>query len=855
MRLRARSGQSSPRHVPQPHPRPVLPSLLTPLPIDPLLPELVAALRTHGRAVLQAEPGAGKTTRVPVALLQDRLNRTGETWVVEPRRMAAMLAARHVAQELGEKAGETVGYRVRLDERVGPKTRIVYATDGLLLRRMLADPQLRGIDAVILDEFHERRLVGDLLALLVQRLRRTTRPELRLLVMSATLDTAAVAEWLGGAPVLNASGRQFPVAIEHATLLDQRPLEDQVARAVRGLLAEQLDGDVLVFLPGAAEIRKCERALSGLASQHDLALRPLHGSLPIDEQERAIAPERQRKIVLATNIAETSVTLPRVVAVIDSGLARVARHAVWSGLPSLQLARISQASATQRAGRAGRVRPGRCLRLYTQHDHDTRPAFDVPEIKRADLAEAVLALRALDVAVADAQWLTPPEPQQIAQALDLLQQLGALAGERLSRRGEEMLRLPLSPRLARLVLAAAELGVVEEGCALAALLGDGAARHEAEDHARAAHGYSDLVVLLGQLRGRRDPVARQVEQTARQIRGQLRTPASAPPANREDAIARAVLAAFGDRVAKRRQPGSLDVELAGGRAAKLDARSQVTESEWLVAVDAEERRDGKGGATVVRLAQGVEPSWLLDAFPEQIETESRLTWNAARGRVMAHELLLYRGLVLDASVTPAQAGPQTAAVLQEAVQAEGLAAIADAEALERLSQRLTFAREQAGLPLPDLAVLLAASVGELCATRTSLAEVRSADLFSILRHQVSLSLSGKGQVQLDAAAPEQVQLPGGRKVRVHYPPGQPPWLESRLQDFFGQADGPRVALGKVPVVLHLLAPNMRPVQLTSDLAGFWTRHYPAVKKELQRRYPRHAWPEDPRSAVPPPPKR
>ncbi len=822
------------------------------MPIDPTLPALLAALRAHGHAVLQAEPGAGKTTRVPVALLHDNPHATGEIWVVEPRRMAAMLAARHVAEELGGKAGGTVGYRVRLDERVGPDTRIVYATDGLLLRRLLADPHLRGIDAVILDEFHERRLVGDLLALLVRRLRQTTRPDLRLLVMSATLDTAAVSQWLGNAPVLTATGRQFPVTVEFAATLDQRPLEEQVAGAVRRLLAEQLDGDVLVFLPGAAEIRKCERALAGLAGQHDLALRPLHGSLAIDEQERAIAAERQRKIVLATNIAETSVTLPRVVAVVDSGLARVAKHAVWSGLPSLQLARISQASATQRAGRAGRVRAGRCLRLYTQHDHDTRPVFDVPEIKRADLAEALLVLRALDVPLAADLWLTAPEPQQVEQALELLRQLHAFAGEQVTPRGREMLRLPLPPRLARLVLAAAELGIAEEGCLLAALLADGAPRLEGDVGVLATHGHSDLVVLLEQLRRRRDS---QVEQAARQLRGQLGHGARASlTMAREDAIGIAVLAAFGDRVAKRRQAGSLDVELAGGRPAKLDSRSHVTEAEWLVAVDAEERRDGKGAATVVRLAQGIEPSWLLDLFADQIETHTRLTWNATRGRVMAEERMLYRGLVLDASVAPAKPSPEAAALLLDQVNAAGLGAIADAEALERLQHRLDFARTQAGVPLPDLPSLMAASLAELCATRTSLAEVREADLFSILRHQVALSLNGQGQVRLDAAAPETAALPGGRKVKIHYLPNQPPWLESRLQDFFGQADGPKVAGGAIPVVLHLLAPNMRPVQVTSDLAGFWTRHYPAVKKELQRRYPRHAWPDDPRHAQPPPPR-
>ena len=826
----------------------MLPPNLPPLPIDPLLPELARVVAERHVAVLQAEPGAGKTTRVPLALLPTH----GELWVVEPRRMAALLAAKHVARELGEQAGQTVGYRVRLDERVGPQTRIVYATDGLLLRRLLADPQLRGIDTVVLDEFHERRLAGDLLAGLLWRLQQTTRPDLRLVLMSATLDTAAVATFLGGAPVLHATGRMFPVDVTFAAQVDQRPVEDQVKSAVLRVLEEGLDGDVLVFLPGSPEIRRCERALSAMAQHHDLAIRPLHGSLPLDEQERAIAPERQRKLVLATNIAETSVTLPRVVVVIDSGLARVAKHAAWSGVASLQLARVSQASATQRAGRAGRVRAGRCIRLYTRHDHDTRPAFDTPEVRRADLADALLWLGALGLPVDAPVWLDPPEPAQWTQAQTLLTDLGAWAAGALTPLGREMARLPLHPRLARLVLAGAALGVADEATTLAAILSDGGTLPEGQTETRGAHGWSDLAVLLERHKRGQDPGARQVAQVARQLRAQV-SDRVARPAHVDDALAHAVLLAHPDRVARRRQAGSVDVELAGNRPAKLDARSQATEPEWLVAVDVDERRDGKGAQTTVRLAVGIDAAALLDLPGDAVTTLERLFWHPQRQRVMAEEKMLYRGLALDTTTVQAKPSPAAGVLVRQALQAGGLDSALDPETWQRLAARVDFLKTQ-GVELPDAQTLLETTLTDVCAAVTSLAEVREADLLTQVREHLRPLADGRALTLLEQWAPESTQLPGGRKVRIHYVPGQPPWLESRLQDFFGQADGPRVADGRVPVVLHLLAPNMRPVQVTSDLAGFWTRHYASVKKELSRRYPRHPWPEDPRHAQPPPPK-
>lgn len=871
-----------------------LPAERPPLPIDPVLPAACAAVAAHGRLVLTAEPGAGKTTRLPAALLDASGPAGGSVLVVEPRRIAAVLAARFVAAERGEPIGKTVGYAVRFDEATGPQTRLCYLTDGLLLRRLAADPMLRGVGTVVLDELHERRLATDLALALLRRLQQGARPDLKLVAMSATLDAGAVAGFLGDCPVLHAPGRVFPVAVTFAPTTDSRPLETQVASAVRSLVDDGLDGDVLVFLPGAAEIRRCAQALANLAGQCDLALRPLHGALPQAEQDLALQPEPRRKVILATNLAETSVTLPGVVAVVDSGLHRSAGHAAWSGLPTLQVARVSKASATQRAGRAGRLRPGRCLRLYTQHDHDGRPQFDKPEVLRADLTEPLLLLAALGVeAQAPDLWLTPPPPEAIQAGRNVLCDLGALdATGAVTAMGRRLLRFPLHPRLARVLVEAVDRGVGDEGCLCAALLGERDLRTGAADPGRIPHGFSDVAALAEAFtaaeQGRFDArtlrdlgldagAARQVQRVRDQLRAAVRgdvgsrqkPPPSAAVA-REEALAIAVLTGFGDRLARRRSPGSVELELAGGLPLRLGPRSEASEPMLLAIVDAEERRETRSvpplqgrapsgnskaqqrapvaaSTTEVRIASGVEAAWLLDLYPERIDDERLLTWDDATGRVLQHERLLYRGLVLDASVQPAPADEKAAALLHGAVRAAGLGAVTDAEGLEALRLRLAFAREHAGLhDLPALEDAdVDAALGQLCQGRTALGQVRAADLLALLQGQVAAACGGKGQRLLDETAPAALTLPGGRRLRLHYAAGQMPWIASRLQDFFGQAQGPRIASGRVAVVLHLLAPNQRPVQVTTDLAGFWLRHYPTLRKELGRRYPRHAWPEDP----------
>jgi ATP-dependent helicase HrpB len=803
------------------------------LPIDEVLPEVVARLREGPALVLEAPAGAGKTTRVPPALLSAV---PGEVVVLEPRRLAARTAARRVAQELGERAGETVGYQVRFEDATGPRTRLRYVTEGVLTRRLLAEPLLPGVSAVVLDEFHERHLQGDVALALLLQLQRGPRPDLKLLVMSATLDAAPVAAHLA-CPIVRSEGRRFEVAIEHAERPDGRRLPDQVAAAVRKLTVPGTSGDVLVFLPGAAEIRQAGEAVAELAAHRSLLVLPLHGDLPAEEQDRALASAARRKVILSTNVAETSVTVPGVTAVVDSGLFRLAAHSPWSGLPSLQVAKISRASAAQRAGRAGRTAPGTAIRLYTRSDHDSRPEHLSPEVRRADLAEMVLELRAAGHDPRRLPWLDAPAPAGLEAAEALLRRLGALdAAGAATEQGRRCARFPLHPRLSRLVLEAASRGAAREGAAAAAALGD--ARGLRERRSAPPTASSDLIDLEGP------------EQARVQIERILgASPREPDREKREEALRIAALAAFPDRVAKRRTPGSSEVLLASGGSASFSRESAVRDAPLLVAVDVEERR---GQGRLLRLASAIEPEWLLDLFPGALRESAELVWDAERGRSDVVSRLTYGALVLEEGRRPPGEAERSAAegLLAEHLRSEELL---DPQALRSLRARVELIathRPDAGLRvLTDADV--AGALRDLCRGRTSLEELRGADLAGALVERLG---PGAGRA-LATLAPEQVQLPGGRRLRIEYEPGQPPAARSRLQDFFGMRTGPLVAGGKVAVVLHLLAPNGRAQQVTSDLAGFWERHYPAVRRELMRKYPRHAWPEDGATATPPAPRR
>jgi len=830
------------------------------LPIDPELPAIVRLLERDRRLVLGAPPGAGKTTRVPRALLDAGV--TGEIVILEPRRIAARLAASRVAVELGERVGDTVGYAVRFEDVSSPRTRIRFVTEGILTRRLLDDPQLHGVGAVLLDEFHERHLQGDLALALLRRLSLGARPDLQLCVMSATLDGDPVARYLD-CQVIETQGRTYPVTTEYERAGDERPLELRVASAVRRALTDLPEGDVLVFLPGAREIRLCREVCARLAEAHGADVVALHGDLSLEEQGRAVARGARRKVILSTNVAESSVTIEGVAAVVDSGLARAASHSPWTGLPTLRLVKISRASAKQREGRAGRLREGLCLRLYTRADHDARPTSDVPEIERADLADTLLGLHA--AGHHDLAWLDPPPAAAEESATRLLTRLGALHEGNVTALGRRMAALPLHPRLARLVVAGEDLGIVDDACGAAALLSERDIRADRANFGPGQRGAdeptqsSDVGMLLDKLhevddarseRGQRacraaglDPravsaVVAARRQLARRARARVsKEGASASIEAREAALGQALLAAFPDRFAKRHGAGSRRLALAGGVNATLDERSVVRDAPFLVALDADESR-----GVVVRLASAVDPIWLLDGAAGAV-TESRVvTFNAELERVEACGRLAFDGVPFDETLDRRPTGHDVSACLAEAAWSAGLARFSRDGELARFLARARYAHAR-GRPVRALDdAALRDLLTRACEGLRSFAELDALNLTAWITSETD------GAQTLESHAPSHLALPNGRRVPVNYEEGKPPWIESYLQDFFGLASSP-TACGE-ELVLHLLAPNRRAVQITRDLKGFWTRHYPDLRRELGRRYPKHAWPEDTATPVP-----
>lgn len=828
-----------------------------PLPIDSLLPEALRALASARSLVLTAEPGAGKTTRLPRALLEGGLLGDGECWALEPRRLAARLAAARVADEMGELLGGRVGYAVRFEAKVSKATRLRFVTEGLLLRRLAGDPELKGIAAVVLDEFHERHLHTDLALTLLRRLQRTARPDLKLVVMSATLDPGPVSAFLG-APHLRSEGRVHPIELRHAPRPDDRPLQEQVKEAVTRLHDAGLKGNLLVFLPGAAEIRACLKACEGLAQARGLALFPLHGELSSDVQGAALAPCERPKVIFSTNVAESSVTLDGIAAVVDSGLGREASHSPWSGLSRLQTVRISQARCIQRAGRAGRTGPGLAVRLFTESDFLARPAFDAPELQRADLAEALLALHGLGIAdPAALDWFEAPPGASLQAAEQLLRDLGALDGAgRLSATGRRMLALPLHPRLARLVVAGEDLGIPATARWAAALLetGDLSARASLErgafqDSVSAGPALdSDLLLRLDQYREAEaakfhggairaaglDGGALHRAQLA--VRSLMRGVSDAEPADAEARLLRALLPAYPDRIAK--AGGKDTFAFEGGSGARLDPSSRVRKADLIVALEADAQKAGTGQKATIRAASRIETEWLLEAFPEKLNETISLRYNEKSSRVDRVASLSFGDLLLEESRRPADATePGVAECLGEALLEHGLG---DAQAaVDRLLDRAVFlSLHRPELELPPREALLHRLVAKACEGSASLRDLKHLDWHSAMK----ALLGPEASRLLDAWAPETFQLPKGRPAKIRYD-GEAPWIESRLQDFWGLKKTPSIAGGAVPLVLHLLAPNMRALQVTKDLAGFWERVYKELRPALSRRYPKHHWPE------------
>ncbi len=780
-----------------------------PLPIDSLLPEILKAIEGNTLTLLQAEPGAGKTTRVPAAALSAGL---GPVVVLEPRRLAARMAARRVAEELGEPLGESVGYRVRFEDVSGPKTKLWYLTEGVLTRRLVADAELREIRLVILDEFHERHLETDLALALLRDLQKR-RSDLRLLIMSATLSDGLSAA-LGNPPLIKAPGKLFSVSTRYSPQ-SNAPLEEQVASAVTKAVAETKK-HILVFLPGAAEIRKAIAACEPIARLAGAKLFPLHGDLTPEEQDQAVTPSTTRKIICSTNVAESSVTIEGIEAVIDSGLARVLTHSPWSGLSRLNIEKISQSSAIQRAGRAGRTSAGIAIRLFPESDFVRRSHHLPPEILRADLSATMLMLAAHGIEWDRLHWLDSPSTDMLTHARELLVKLTALDAQgRITRAGRQMAEWPLHPRLARFVFAASEMGAKREACDLAARLSEGRPRFDQRSHA------SDLDALL----------AADLPYNARRLRQQLLDQVRVIPVTKSDpqALEKSLLLAFPDRVARKRGDRLL---LSNGGSAQLD-RSSFVHADYMVAIEVDDR---DGQTPLVRIASAIEPDWLLEFFPDRIETREELSWNREGERVEQRNQLRYEQLVIDESFGPATDVQATWEFLAAKAIEAGPERFTDAEELGKLMHRVRFASIYLKNDLP--ADPQFAALRELAKGCTSFADMRTVGLLDVLQSILPMR-------RIDEIAPTHVQLPSGRRARIEYHDGRPPTVASRLQDFFGMKQTPTVAHGDVPLVVQLLAPNQRPVQVTTDLVSFWKNLYPQVRKELSRRYPRHSWPENP----------
>ncbi len=845
------------------------PNLAT-LPIDRVLPQLLEQLGRAGSVVLDAPTGAGKTSRVPPAVMQSSLV-AGQLVMLEPRRVAARTAARRIATEQGWRLGGEVGYQVRFDRRAGPDTRLLVVTEGVLVAWLQRDPFLEGVGGLIFDEFHERSLNSDLALAMARRLQNQARPDLRLLVMSATLESARLAAFLGDCPVVRSQGRLFAVEKRYLSRPDPRPVPVAAAAGVRRALAEG-PGDVLCFLPGVGEIRRTHELLGQLSG---ISIMQLYGNLPPEEQDAVLRPASsgrpgQRRVVLSTNVAETSVTLVGVGTVVDSGLVRRSAFDPTSGLDRLQLGRISLASAEQRAGRAGRLGPGLCLRLWTEHDHRSLAAHDRPEICRVDLSQTVLQLHAWGESDALAfTWLDAPEPATIGRATTLLEELGAIDQHGMTELGRQMAQLPLHPRLARLLLAARDRQVpLRRAALLAALLAerDVVLRSSAatittssdvldrlqavEDVARQGDGET----AVGEVhRGRARQVLRAGRQIAALITQRFGAGSASPPNRRsldqptdsDEDLAQALLEAYPDRLAKRRQPHDPRGVLVGGRGVRLSRASSVHEADLFLCLQLDGGRAHPGRAAEARvdMASAVEPEWLAQ---DRLRSHDEVFFDAAKERVLGWQRVSYEDLTIHTRQRTVSTSEAAEVLLQAAGQQLHRALALDRPAIHDFLRRLHWlAAEMPELGLPRFDHdRLRRALPMLVAGRRSFAELRRAPVLETLRG----SLSYEQAQTLEQHAPECLTVPSGSRIALRYSTAEPPLLAVRIQELFGLAETPSLAAGRVPVLLHLLAPNGRPQQITRDLASFWRNTYPQVRKELQGRYPKHSWPIDPLQA-------
>ena len=842
------------------------------LPVLELEGDLRRVLRRNRRLILTAPTGSGKSTQIPQLILDGGEAGQGQVVVLQPRRLAARLLAARVARERGVPLGSEVGYQVRFEDATSAATRIVYATEGLLLRRMLADPDLAGVSALLFDEFHERHLAGDLALGLALRLQAARRPDLLLGVMSATLDPAPLLRYWGDCPCLRAEGRLYPVDIRYREKpLDSRtPVWEAAAEAFDRLAAGGLSGDVLVFMPGAGEIERTLRAIRARPAARGVDVLPLHGDLAVEAQDAAVSPSTtgRPRVIVATNVAETSITIEGVRAVIDSGLARVPRYDPWRGINTLLVERISRASADQRAGRAGRTGPGIGIRLWTEQEQAGRPAAETPEVRRIDLVESLLMLKAAGVKeVRSFPWLDPPDDKAVSRAERLLDDLGAVEGAEgaITALGKRMAAFPLHPRYSRMLLAADGFGCVREAAWIAALT---EGRHllerrvdadtqERRERTLGEEEASDFARLIGAWRHaeaagydretcRRLGIHAQAARQAGAAAGlYLRLARNAglrwrdAPADAES-VARSLLTAFPDHVAVRLDGGTLRCRIVHDRKGVLARESAVREAPLFVAAEIREVESGRGAIEVrLSLAAAIRREWLEALFPRHVNRSVRVAWDAAARRVTADEEWRYHDLPLESRRLDRPPAEAAAALLAEEVLKGRLVLHGWNHAVEQWVARVNFAAAQC----PDLAIPVmdeAARNGvirQLCQGAVSYKEIKDRPAGPL----VQAWLSGAQRAAVERCAPERVTLSNGTRARVVYAPGAPPRVSLRIQELFGVRETPRVAMGRVPVQVQVLAPSQRPVQITQDLAGFWRDAYPRLKRELQRKYPRHDW--------------
>ena len=840
------------------------------LPIYEIERDIIARLKTARRLILSAPPGSGKSTQVPQMLLRHDFLRDGQVVILQPRRLATRLLATRVTQELGVKLGGEVGYQIRFENVTSAKTKIRFVTEGVLLRQMIDDPKLRGISALIFDEFHERHLYGDITLARALDLQEQFRPDLNLVVMSATLNAGELEKYLKPCATLSSEGRVHPVETEYAaqpSYNDKRPVWEQAAEAFSNYVATGGEGDVLVFMPGGFEISQTIEAIRHTPEAKGFILLPLHGELPPRDQDAAVARYEKRKVVVTTNVAETSLTIDGVRLVIDSGLARIARYDSNRGINTLLIEKISQSSADQRAGRAGRTAPGVCMRLWSREEHSHRAPQELPEIKRLDLSEVVLTLKAAGVQdLRKFRWLESPDEQSLAHAEELLHDLGALdKNNSITPVGRKMLAFPLHPRYSRMLLAAQKYNCVYQAALVAALTQGrdlllrncGKDVDSAREDLLGEKASSDFWILMrawtfaekNQFRvdacrklGIHAVTARQVGPLFEQF---LRIADkegldTKPREVKDEALQKCILIGFSDRVARRLDQGTLRCELVHNRRGVLARESSVQKSSLLVVAEIREiETHGKETNTILSLATSIEVDWLRELFPDDIESELHVQFDSTQKRVVAAELLKFRGLALSAKRIEPPPADAAAKILADEIIAGRLPLPNWDHSVEHWLERLNFLCTNCPeLQLPPFGDDDKKHVIEqLCHGAVSYKDIKEREVKPV----VMSWLSHAQRELLDKHAPERLTLPNGRTPKVNYENGRTPFISLRIQKLYDVNQTPKIALGRVPVVVHILTPGMKPVQVTQDLANFWREHYPKIKSELARKYPKHFW--------------